>query len=98
MWIAELHRSPSFVRICIHLTVELGAEGLVLFFQELNILGQLAIGPECEQHQQWVENLGHRGILGICDHQRCFTFVVPNLLRLKARVVGRFDQRIQPPL
>src|SRR4051794_6541063 len=27
--------------------------------------------PGRNQSEEWVENLGHRGILGICDKRRC---------------------------
>lgn len=87
---SELDQPATFVRLRVDLSRDPGTQDLVLFFQKLNILRQLAIRSGRDQCQLWVENLGHRGVLGICDKQRCFTFVEPRLWARKTRPFATF--------
>ena len=85
---AKLDRSPPFFRLRMDLTGDPCTENLVLLFQKLDILRQLVIGAGCDQGQQRVETLGHRGLFRMSDERRCSKFVVP---RFKHGQTPTFD-------
>ena len=72
-----------------------GSKNLVLFFQELNILGQFLVGPRCDHGQQGVENLAHRGIVTTSDYGTDFTLVVPRFHPEKTHQWLRFSEPLE---
>ncbi len=60
---AKLQQPLPLFRFGVNLAFDPVAEDLVLFLQELDILRQFTVGARRDQGQQWVENLGHRGIV-----------------------------------
>ena len=74
-----------------------GAEDLVLFLEELDVLGQLAIGGRSDQGQQGVKKEAHLGIVGKCNMETDFTFLVPRLDSKTAPIFGGEKAGIESP-
>ena len=52
-------------------------QDLVFFLQIFNVFGEFIVGCGGNQGEQWVENLGHRGIVEIVIVGGTYTFLVP---------------------
>lgn len=74
---AELDEPFSFRFRRVNLAGDACPQDLVLFLQILDVFGEFIVGCGGNQGEQWVENLGHRGIVGIVIVGRTYTFLVP---------------------
>ena len=74
---AELEEPFSFRFRGVNLTGEACPQNLVFFLQVFDVFGEFIVGCGGNQGEQWVENLGHRGIVGIVIVGGTYTFLVP---------------------
>ena len=74
---AELDQTFSFRFRRVNLAGDACPQDLVLLLQILDVFGEFIVGCGGNQGELWVENLGHRGIVGIVIVGGTYTFLVP---------------------